>query len=162
MSWLQLIQSLLVNGGINSNGISTFTRDLYEAMGGTVMSSGGMNVNISGTVTGNTLTLSATNATDGSILPININIEEPTNPLWSNWDWSNIIEFNTLYYVPNSFSGGIYDFQIVAQVLVGLDVVEVVLDGYTGLDIGECNSPLPCERPNELGEDLWYYFFKIT
>ncbi len=119
------------------------SKDLYEAFGG---------------VTGETSSLNIASIINGSALEITIPeiVLQCNNPVTLNLpatlDWNNynpvsgfgwhILEFSNLYYDESlsDFENGntIFGFQILAKVLNGSILEEVVLTGTTCVAIGEC------------------------
>jgi len=156
-----ILSTTTSNGTTNtgSEEVPKFTTSLYEALGGTVLSSGGLLVDITTTLMTSTTLQIKVNDAAGSPNMGSIELTLPVTV--SGWNFSNIVGLNTLFYTGNGIGGN--TFEILAEVNIGGVIVEKIITGVTTINLNFCDQSveLPCERGNKLGGSIFNAFKNV-
>lgn len=138
--------TLKAGNTVSSNDVPALTMDLLSALGGNTNQSANA-VNISGPVSGNTMTIGF--AQSGASL-CNITFTIP-GYLWSTYGNWQIVDISQLYYV-SSPTPDSYTFKALVKISTGGQLVEVVADGKSCAAVGGCGMT---DNPNLTGETVF-------
>ncbi len=142
---------LVESGTLQLSELPYITPDLYQAVGGTVPLTTGINTDITGQVSDQIVNLRL-----GSTEAIRLKIVNPeantlpcdgSIPSWSDYENGKfrIVDFKNMYYVPGSYNSvtQTYRFQIIATVISTSNTSceipqEIIIEGTTIAAVGEC------------------------
>ncbi|MEW4923131.1 RHS repeat-associated core domain-containing protein [Algibacter sp. 2305UL17-15] len=154
-------------GDINTVGLSIpyssqqyLSADLYEAFGGVVNEASSLNINLVPGTTTASISLDIPEIAIQCANPLTITLPASSNLNWTSYNstvgvgW-HIIEFSNLYFdqALSDFTNGnqIYGYQILAKIIDGTELKEIVLTGTTCVAIGKCST---IDDGDDIGETI--------